>query len=136
MSTKLWPPPPWRSWTLSSQILAWVICILVVTSAIGAFVFAAVSRQAVDAQYQQRSLAVASSVAQMPQIQRDVTDADPHHEIRILAENVRKATGASYVVVTDRGGIRFSHPNPDLIGQRLEEPVAVLDGIAWKPFLT
>jgi two-component system CitB family sensor kinase len=32
------------------------------------------------------------------------------------------------VVITDRTGLRFSHPKPRLIGQRLEEPVAVLDG--------
>lgn len=33
-----------------------------------------------------------------------------------------------YVVVTDRSGIRYSHPNPALIGKALKEPVEVLDG--------
>ena len=119
---------PWRSWPLATQILVWVLCILIVTSAIGAIVFALISSGTVDEQYQQRSLAVASSVAQMPQIIDDVAKGDPQHSIRTLAEQVRKATGASYVVVTDRNGVRFSHPNPALIGQKLEEPVAVLDG--------
>jgi two-component system CitB family sensor kinase len=105
-----------------------VLCILVVTSAIGAIVFAQISSATVDEQYQQRSLAVASSVAQMPEIVTDLEQRDPHQQIRTLAERVRTATGASYVVVTDRNGIRFSHPNPALIGQKLEEPVAVLDG--------
>jgi len=119
---------PWRSWPLATQILVWVLCILIVTSAIGAIVFALISSGTVDEQYQQRSLAVAASVAQMPQIIDDVAKGDPRHDIRTLAERVRKATDASYVVVTDRSGVRFSHPNPALIGQRLEEPVAVLDG--------
>ncbi|WP_460579607.1 ATP-binding protein [Humibacter ginsengisoli] len=119
---------PWRSWPLATQILVWVLCILIVTSAIGAIVYAQISSATVDEQYQQRSLAVASSVAQMPQIIEDVAKGDPQHSIRTLAEQVRKATGASYVVVTDRNGVRFSHPNPALIGQKLEEPVAVLDG--------
>jgi two-component system CitB family sensor kinase len=119
---------PWRSWPLATQILVWVLCILIVTSAIDAIVFALISSGTVDEQYQQRSLAVAASVAQMPQIIDDVAKGDPRHDIRTLAERVRKATDASYVVVTDRSGVRFSHPNPALIGQRLEEPVAVLDG--------
>jgi two-component system CitB family sensor kinase len=119
---------PWRSWPLATQILVWVLCILVVTSAIGAIVYALISKATVDDQYQRRSLAVASSVAQMPEIVTDLERRDPHQQIRTLAEQVRRATGASYVVVTDRNGIRFSHPNPALIGRRLEEPVAVLDG--------
>lgn len=118
----------WRSWPLATQILVWVLCILTVTIAIGAVVFAQISRQTLDEQYQQRSLAVASAVAQMPQIISDIESGDPQHDIRVLAERARTATGASYVVITDRNGIRFSHPNPALIGHRLEEPVAVLDG--------
>jgi two-component system CitB family sensor kinase len=123
MSTTLWRTP-----SLATQILVWVLCILVVTSAIGVVVFAQISSTTVDDQYQQRSLAVASSVAQMPDMISDLEQRDPHQDIRVLAERVRAATGATYVVVTDRNGIRFSHPNPALIGRRLEEPVAVLDG--------
>jgi two-component system CitB family sensor kinase len=118
----------WRDWPLATQILIWVLCILTLTSAIGAILFAQISSQNLDEQYQQRSLAVASSVAQMPQIAADLQADDPRHEIRVLAEQVRSATHATYVVVTDRDGLRYSHPNPALIGKRLEEPVAVLDG--------
>ncbi|KQV08463.1 hypothetical protein ASC63_09445 [Leifsonia sp. Root112D2] len=113
---------------MATQILVWVLCILTVTIAIGAVVFAQISQQTIDEQYQQRSLAVASAVAQMPQISSELEAGDPHHDIRGFAERVRTATGASYVVITDRNGVRFSHPNPALIGQRLEEPVVVLDG--------
>jgi two-component system CitB family sensor kinase len=41
---------------------------------------------------------------------------------------VRHSTGASYIVVIDRNGVRYSHPNPALIGQRVKEPVVALDG--------
>ena len=50
------------------------------------------------------------------------------HVIAGLARKITDAAQPDYVVVTDRAGIRFSHPDPALIGQRLEEPVAVLDG--------
>ncbi len=48
--------------------------------------------------------------------------------IQSLAQEVRRETGASYIVVIDRHGIRFSHPDPALIGQRVSEPVVALDG--------
>lgn len=118
----------WRAQPLARQILVWVLCILILTGAIGALMFSQLTRSNTDEQYKQRSLAVAAAVAQMPQIATDLGNGDPGHEIRALAQRVRDATGASYVVVTDRSGIRFSHPNPALIGKRLEEPVAALDG--------
>jgi two-component system CitB family sensor kinase len=67
-------------------------------------------------------------VAEIPQVKSAVAAGDPSQIIQPLAERVRHSAGASYVVVTDRAGLRFSHPTPSLIGRRLEEPVAVLDG--------
>ncbi len=48
--------------------------------------------------------------------------------IQSLAEQVRHETGATYIVVIDRTGVRYSHPNPALIGKRVTEPVIALDG--------
>src|SRR5947209_20023076 len=50
------------------------------------------------------------------------------HLMQSLAQQVASETGATYVVVIDRNGIRYSHPNPALIGQRITEPVIALDG--------
>jgi len=58
-----------------------------------------------------------------------VTSGDPRHLLPGLGERVRHDSAASYVVIVDRSGVRYSHPNPALIGQRLEEPVVALDGI-------
>src|SRR5262249_54981113 len=54
---------------------------------------------------------------------------DPARLIQATAEDVRHAAGAAYVVVTDRTGLRYSHPNHALIGVHIEEPVAALDGM-------
>ncbi|MCU1656784.1 MAG: hypothetical protein JWO57_1440 [Pseudonocardiales bacterium] len=118
----------WRQRTLASQILLGVLAILVVTMSIGVALVVRNSRNTFDRQYEQRALAVASAVAQMPQIRAELQDGDPTHLIRGLAADIARATGASYVVVADRDGVRYSHPNPALIGLRLEEGVVVLDG--------
>src|SRR6202011_1160932 len=54
---------------------------------------------------------------------------DPATVIPALADQVRRRTGASYVVVIDRQGVRHSHPIPALVGQRVEEPIMALDGL-------
>jgi two-component system, CitB family, sensor kinase len=71
---------------------------------------------------------VANAVAQMPEIRTALVARDPNHVIQGLAKDVATATGADYVVVADRNGVRYSHPNPALIGLPLEEGVPVLDG--------
>jgi two-component system CitB family sensor kinase len=114
--------------TLASQILLGVLGILVVTTSLGGFLYVELSGRTLDQQYEQRALGIATTVAQLPEIRSALPDRDPHRAIQALAEQVRRRTGASYVVVVDRTGLRYSHTNPALIGQRVEEPVVALDG--------
>src|SRR4051812_45510965 len=118
----------WRTRPLATQILLCVLAILLVTSAAGAVLYANLTDQTLDSQYKQRAQDIASTVAQLPEIAEALSRNDPDHRIQPLAEQVRRNTSASYVVVADRNGVRYSHPTPSLIGQRLEEPVVALDG--------
>jgi len=117
---------------LAYQILALQVCIVVLTAGVGLALGLWQARQQLDVQYQQRSLAVAESVASMPAIKSALADGDPAGSIESTAEEVRRSTGASYVVVADRNGIRFSHPNRALIGKPVDEsPGVVLAGHTW-----
>ncbi|WP_205759968.1 sensor histidine kinase [Arthrobacter sp. PAMC25564] len=113
---------------MTAQILIWMLSILVLTVTMGGVLFTMISNQSLDRQYQLRALGIAASVAQMPQIGAAMETGDPQHTIERLAAGVIDSAQPAYVVVTDRAGIRYSHPNAALIGQPLEEPVAVLDG--------
>jgi two-component system, CitB family, sensor kinase len=119
---------PWRSWPLASQILIGVLSILVLTISVGGLLYAKDSGQTLEQQYQLRALGIAQSVSQSPDIVEALVAGDPDHVIRRLATTIRSTTGAAYVVVADRDGIRYSHPNPALIGKPLEEGVIALDG--------
>jgi two-component system CitB family sensor kinase len=118
----------WRLRTLASQILVGVLAILVVTIALGGVLYVELTRRSLDSQYENRAVDIAATVAQIPEIRAAVSQPDRRRVIQGLATQVQRTTGADYVVVTDRAGVRFSHPNPALIGRRLEEPVAALDG--------
>ncbi|WP_427134530.1 ATP-binding protein [Pseudarthrobacter sp. S9] len=113
---------------MTAQILIWMLSILVLSVTLGGFLFTMVSNQTLDRQYQLRALGIAATVSQTPQIRTALVAGDPQHSIALLATGIVDTGQAAYVVVSDRNGIRYSHPNPALIGQKLEEPVAVLDG--------
>src|SRR5437763_5540104 len=117
---------------LAYQILAFQVGIILVSALIGAAVAVWQASQELDRQSEQRSLAIAESVANNTALQGALLSDDPAGLIQQSAENVRHATGASYVVVTDAKGIRFSHPNPALIGKPVDEdPATVLAGNTW-----
>lgn len=117
-----------RALTLTQQILLSMLSLLLLTVVLGAFLFSVVSNQTLDRQYQLRALGIATATASVPQIRSALQAKDPHHTIDPVAQDIATAANAAYVVVTDRNGVRYSHPNPALIGQKLEEPVVVLDG--------
>ncbi|MEW1821148.1 sensor histidine kinase [Arthrobacter sp. NPDC080031] len=118
----------WKARPLASQILVWLLCILFVTVTLGALLYTQISNQTLEDQYRLRALGIATTVAQMPEIVTSLGNGDPTHAIQAIASKVQSQAQPDYVVVSDRKGVRYSHPNPNLIGQTLEEPVAVLDG--------
>ncbi|MDU0315325.1 sensor histidine kinase [Phycicoccus sp. M110.8] len=114
--------------TLAARILAAVLGIVVVTLAVGFALFSRLAANQADAQAREQAAGIAEAVGRSPEVARALADGDPGNSIPALAERVRSSTHASYVVVIDRAGTRHSHPNPALIGQRVEEPVVALDG--------
>ena len=117
---------------LAYQILAFQVGIIILSALAGAFAAIWQARQELDRQYEQRSLAIAESVASSTAIQQAVLAGDRSGTVQQAAEAVRHSTGATYVVVTDRQGIRFSHPTPSLIGRPVDEnPGTVLAGNNW-----
>ncbi len=117
---------------LAYQILALQVGIIVLAAGGGVAAAAWQARQQLYEQYEQKALVIAQSTAAMIPIQDALLAGDRSGTVQAAAERIRLATGASYVVVTDRFGIRYSHPNPVLIGQPVDEnPAPVLAGQNW-----
>lgn len=72
-----------------------------------------------DDQAMRRALAIAQTTAQQPQVVRDLRTTRPtaNGPVQREAERVREATRAEYVVVMDRQGVRWSHTDPERIGE-------------------
>lgn len=120
-----------RRWKFSTQAVALLAALLVgvVLASLGAA--AKVLHDDLSDQYEKRALAIARSVAQQPGLATQVVGHEPqvNGPVEQAAEKVRRSTGALYVVVTDRQGIRYSHPNRSLIGKVVStSPDAALAG--------
>ncbi|MDX8044386.1 sensor histidine kinase [Gracilibacillus sp. S3-1-1] len=65
----------------------------------------------------QRALNVAQSVSQMPEIKEAFHTESPSKIIQPIAEAIRKETGAEFIVIGNKEGIRFSHPHEERVGE-------------------
>ena len=107
---------------LSARILANQLAILALTGLIGFVLFAFAQRAEIDRAYEKRALDIAKTTAAEPQIRQAMEYGGGGDVVQTVAERIRKASGASYVVVIDLHGIRHSHPDPALVGEPVGEP--------------
>src|SRR5260221_8902524 len=115
--------------SVSSQLLLLQVAIVAATVIIGTFASYALVSSQIDEQYKQRALAIAYAVAATPNIVEAMNDPEPARTIQPIAEAIRRSVGADFVVVANKDGIRYSHPNPDNIGKRVStDPSTPLAG--------
>ena len=120
-----------RNLQLKLSLLVTALLVLLVLL-VGAL-FSDFLRNSLHEQIGRKALDVAHAVALDPRISQGVSMRDSTLT-QAVAEEVRQATGAQYVVVGDRAGIRFSHPDPQLIGKPFvggDQGPAVEEGRAY-----
>jgi two-component system CitB family sensor kinase len=99
------------------QVLALQVGVVTLVVGVGFILVSYLLDDELTNQYRQRALAVARTVAADASIAAEADREDPDHVIQQRAEAARRASDALFVVVTDREGLRLSHPNPELIGK-------------------
>jgi two-component system CitB family sensor kinase len=122
-----------RSRQLATGILINQLVVLTATIAVGFALFAYGERRVLADQYEHRAAGIAQTTAAMPEVISCLeVPTRCGSSIQPITERVRHSTGASYVVVIDRFGVRHSHPIPSEIGKKIEEPLplVVSDGQA------
>jgi len=112
----------------ATQALLAQTAVLLLIIAAGFGLVALQLRGELRSQYEQRALAVARAVAADPAIVDAVTAHQRSSEVQRRAEAVRERTKVLFVVVADDHGIRYSHPDPARIGERVSTDPAALSG--------
>ncbi|MED3562647.1 sensor histidine kinase [Bacillus xiapuensis] len=67
----------------------------------------------------EQALSVAQSISNMPTIKEAFASPDPASIIQPIAETIRKQVDAEFIVIGNRNEVRYSHPNPDRLGQKM-----------------
>lgn len=76
-----------------------------------------------------RVVAVAVAVADAPSVRGALNEPEPSTILQPYAEDVRRDSATDFVVIMNRQGIRYSHPNPDNIGKKfVGHTAAALEG--------
>ncbi|MBB5907678.1 ATP-binding protein [Actinoalloteichus hymeniacidonis] len=107
-----------RHWSLARQLLVLqvaVVGVLVAGALIPAYLDAA---RVTEDRAADEVTAVAVTVRDSPSVRAALTRADPSLELQPFAERVRRDTDVDFVTIMNPSGVRYSHPNPELIGQR------------------
>ncbi len=110
--------------SVAGQILRWqvvVVCALVL-GGIGLAWWDA--REDATSSASRRALDLALSVADTPTVREAVLRPDPTAALQSYAEQVRRDTGTDFVVVMSTDGVRYTHPDTSVIGQRFRGSIA------------
>jgi two-component system CitB family sensor kinase len=115
---------PGRGASLAARLFA--LQAVVVAVVLGGFATASYLQlgQATDEATGREMLGIARTLADAPEVRAAVGTTDPTVALQPLADQVQRDTATDFVVVMSPDGIRWTHPNRDLIGQRFIGTIA------------
>ncbi|WP_442788070.1 hypothetical protein [Ferviditalea candida] len=104
---------------LQTRLILFICSLLFLIIAVQAFFFNEMWTSQLKEKTGSNALQIAKTVASIPAIREAFDDPDPSAVIQPIAETIRRETGAEFVVVGNKQGIRYSHPVPARIGQEM-----------------
>lgn len=105
-----------RRLSLAQQLFVLQLVVIVLLVSAGAVLVFLDARRDNEEDAARRVRTLAEGLAHLPQASQAFDDDDPAAALQPLAEGVRKATGTDFVVFMAPDRTRYSHPNPDEIG--------------------
>ena len=97
-----------------------LVCLLVLSLILVAGgLYTAMIAEVLEEQIGKRALQVSRTVARIPLVKQQIIKPHPEGKLQQLAEEIRHETGAEFIVIGNRNGIRFSHPKPDRLEKRM-----------------
>ncbi|HCA87164.1 MAG TPA: histidine kinase [Streptomyces sp.] len=106
-----------RPRSLAGQLFAMqVVLVAVVVVGCAVFTYLADRGQATDSARLQ-AMATARTIADSPSVAEAIRSDDPTAVLQPYAERVRHDTGVTFITIMDPDRIRWTHPEPDRIGE-------------------
>ncbi len=110
----------WReTMKLQTKLIVISCSLIFIVITILAVIFQVMFEDTMKKQIGERALSVSYAVSNNPLVIDAFETDDPSERIQPYAEQIRKKTGAHYVVVGNKEGIRHSHPVRERIGKKM-----------------
>lgn len=121
-----------RPHSLAGQLFAMqAVLVGVVVAGCALFAYLSAKTQAEEAATH-RARATTQAVADSPSVREAIRSADPSRRLQPYAERVRRDTGVTFVTIMDRDRTRWTHPDPQRIGERFVGHIGhALDGATF-----
>jgi two-component system CitB family sensor kinase len=105
-------------WSLARQLLVLQVIIVGFLVVAGAVVAYLDSAGRTKESTSEEVVSVALTIADSPAVVDAVEAASPSAVLQPFAERVRRDTGVDFITIMDTEGRRFTHPNPERIGEK------------------
>ncbi|WP_099355619.1 ATP-binding protein [Fredinandcohnia onubensis] len=105
---------------LFGQMVLLMLAVLLFCITLITIFFSSIIDQLIENTTGQQALTAAELVAENASIIAAFSTEDPAQSIQPIAEELRTRTGADYIVIANKDGIRYSHPHPEQIGHVTE----------------
>ena len=105
--------------SLQSHVLILVFLVLLIAFILVGLIVSHTVRSELEYRIGMQALNIARAVARQDVLKRYLGQPDGARYIQPVMEDIRKATGALFIVAIDNDGIRYSHPVPERIGQHV-----------------
>lgn len=103
---------------LQTKMILLILGLLLIATLIGGTFSIGLISSILEEQISQRAMQVSQTVAMMPLVQEDLGRGNlDESRIQEIVENIRKETGAQFIVVGDHEGKRYSHPVKERLGK-------------------
>ncbi|GAB2895087.1 SpoIIE family protein phosphatase/ATP-binding protein [Streptomyces deserti] len=122
-------PPAWPPGTrvrsllnarsVAGQVFLWQLVLVILFAAAAGVALVLQARHSSTQDARRLSLGVAQTFARAPGTVDAMKSADPTAVLQSRAEETRKLTGVDFVVAIDPRGYRWTHPDPNLIGEHV-----------------
>jgi sensor histidine kinase regulating citrate/malate metabolism len=109
---------PRRRWSLARQLLVLQVVIIGALACAGLMLAYLDASNATEQRARGQVISIASTVADSPSVLAALSTPDPSTALQPFAEQVRQDTKIDFVTIMNADGVRFTHPNPALIGQQ------------------
>ncbi len=105
--------------SLKTKILGLILTLIIIIIISLAGIFAYWEKEQTEKQMGELALQVATTVSFIPSIREAFQTTNPSSVIQPIAQRVQKQVGAEFIVVGNKEGVRYAHPDEWKIGQKM-----------------